>query len=141
MPEMDGIECMKALRDSGNETTIILMGTNLPPESILRCAECGVVDFLGKPLEPSRLREAVKRVLGHDESGFTKMLGAARKMDWEGAMPFLPELEPTERAMWEVYLELAAGKQKPGESEVCKGGVCPLGDFEKEPCCERLANC
>ena len=130
MPQMDGIECMELLRSSDDKTTIILMGANLPPESIVRCAACGVVDFLGKPLVPTRLRDAVNRALGYDESSFSKMVAAAREKDWEGALSYLPDLEPSKRKVWEVFLDLALGRQQPGESDVCKGGVCSLGAFE-----------
>ncbi|MBD5779274.1 response regulator [Pelagicoccus sp. NFK12] len=65
MPGMDGIECAKRLREeNGDATPPILAVTAKTSDSDREVArEAGMSDFLTKPLERRKLREAIEKVL------------------------------------------------------------------------------
>ncbi len=63
MPEMDGIDVLKAVRASGNPIPIILCSAGFTLKSALEAIRNGVVDFLLKPLRPVEIRNAVQSLL------------------------------------------------------------------------------
>ncbi len=63
MPEMDGVELAKALRDhekssrlGSNKTEIIAVTANVSPETKLRCKQAGMNGFLEKPVDQDRIK-------------------------------------------------------------------------------------
>jgi PAS domain S-box-containing protein len=65
MPVMDGLTAtrrIRALSSPGAATTpIIAMTANVLPDQIARCAEAGMDDHLGKPMNPGALLTAIAR--------------------------------------------------------------------------------
>ncbi|MDP3852338.1 ATP-binding protein [Phenylobacterium sp.] len=63
MPVMDGLTATQAIRAlplaRARSTPIIAMTANVLPEQIARCHEAGMDDHLGKPIEPTKLLEAL----------------------------------------------------------------------------------
>ena len=59
MPEMSGLECVKALRDAGLQAPMKVMMVTTEADSafICRALEYGADEFLMKPFTPESLRE------------------------------------------------------------------------------------
>jgi signal transduction histidine kinase/CheY-like chemotaxis protein len=51
MPEMDGFEATRIIRELGGETPIVALTANVFQEDIERCLEAGMNDHIGKPLD------------------------------------------------------------------------------------------
>jgi len=68
MPGMDGLTAtrrIRAMTDApGSRTPIIAMTANVLPEQVANCIAAGMDDHLGKPINPSRLLEAIARWSG-----------------------------------------------------------------------------
>jgi DNA-binding NarL/FixJ family response regulator len=62
MPGLDGFALVRALRDRGDTTPVVLLTTFDDPELPLRAAEAGAQGFLLKDASPEDLFEAVTRV-------------------------------------------------------------------------------
>jgi CheY-like chemotaxis protein len=65
MPVMDGLETLRTLRDSPEYASLpVVMLTGERDEAIIReILELGVLEYLGKPLNMSRLNDRVRRIL------------------------------------------------------------------------------
>jgi CheY-like chemotaxis protein len=65
MPVMDGLETLRTLRDSPEFATLpVVMLTGERDEAVIReILELGVLEYLAKPLNMSRLNERVRRIL------------------------------------------------------------------------------
>ncbi len=65
MPVMDGLTATRRIRAlpmaAAAETPIVAMTANVLPEQIARCAEAGMDDHLGKPMNPAELLGAIAR--------------------------------------------------------------------------------
>lgn len=69
MPEMDGLAATKAIRESGKSTLpIIALTAAVRQEDRVKCREAGLDDFLGKPIDPDRLKEKLTRWMGECHS-------------------------------------------------------------------------
>jgi CheY-like chemotaxis protein len=65
MPEMDGIETIRFLRDKGySQTPIIALTAAALPGGRERCLEAGANDYFSKPVDIARLVQAIKDLLG-----------------------------------------------------------------------------
>ena len=63
MPEMDGLEATRRLRDAGCQIPIIALTANAFAEDRQRCLAAGMNDFLSKPLDPPHLYAVLRRHL------------------------------------------------------------------------------
>ena len=64
MPVMDGFVATGAIREregASSRIPILAMTANVMPGDRERCLAAGMDDFLGKPISPSELSEAVDR--------------------------------------------------------------------------------
>ena len=62
MPEMNGIECARAIRQAGFDLPIVAV-TALPPETArIDCADAGMCDFLAKPVGLTALMRTLREV-------------------------------------------------------------------------------
>lgn len=67
MPDMDGLECTRRIRDSekrmGKHIPIIAMTANAGDEDRQRCLECGMDDYMSKPFNVQQFGSVVSRWL------------------------------------------------------------------------------
>jgi CheY-like chemotaxis protein len=68
MPEMDGYEAAKLIRESeknsGRHIPIIALTANATEDDRIKCLECGMDDFLPKPVRGEKFYSCVLRYLG-----------------------------------------------------------------------------
>lgn len=67
MPDMNGYEASKIIRDGGDETPIIALTANNRKEVREECFACGMDDFIGKPIDFEELTQKVKHWLGEED--------------------------------------------------------------------------
>ncbi len=65
MPEMDGIEATKAIREqeksTGKHIPIVALTADDTEEDRKRCSDAGMDDFLTKPINPTQLKGVIAR--------------------------------------------------------------------------------
>ena len=57
MPELSGIDVLKAVRAADPECQVILMTGNATVETAIEAVKAGALDYLAKPLDFDRLRK------------------------------------------------------------------------------------
>ena len=62
MPEMDGLEVTRTLRESGHDCRILILSMHDNPEYVLEALRAGADGYLLKDAGPAELREAVQAV-------------------------------------------------------------------------------
>lgn len=65
MPEMDGPETLKALRDQGSVPggmAVAFMTAKVHPEELARYRELGVADVIPKPFDPMTLADDIRAI-------------------------------------------------------------------------------
>jgi CheY-like chemotaxis protein len=63
MPEMDGIEATRKIRESGNKVPIVALTANVMQKHRELFEEAGCNDFLGKPIDNQALKQAISHYL------------------------------------------------------------------------------
>lgn len=63
MPELDGLEALKRLRQTNPEAKVVMCSAMGQQAMVLEAIQNGAIDFLVKPFEPSRVLESVKKAL------------------------------------------------------------------------------
>ena len=66
MPEMNGLEAVKALRAAGNKTPIIMVTTEGEKKHVIEVLLAGANDYLLKPFTPDELAAKVKKHVQFD---------------------------------------------------------------------------
>ncbi len=64
MPEMDGIEALKRIRELDNTSNIIMCSAMGQQAMVIDAIKAGAKDFIVKPFDKDRVLEAVKKVVG-----------------------------------------------------------------------------
>jgi len=64
MPEMGGIEAVKKIMEADPAARILMCSAMGQQALVLEAIQAGAKDFVVKPFQPSRVLEAVQRVLG-----------------------------------------------------------------------------
>jgi DNA-binding NarL/FixJ family response regulator len=112
MPEMNGLEVARALREEENEAAILILSMFDDPEYVLQAVRAGADGYLLKDAGPAELREAVRTV--HEGREYlservTHQLSVAlrQELEQEQRRSRLDLLTPRER---EVLVEVAAGR-------------------------------
>ena len=67
MPEMDGLEATRRLRDSGHKIPIIALSAAVLEEEREACKKAGMNGFLAKPLKKAALKSTLSTWLGFDD--------------------------------------------------------------------------
>lgn len=63
MPEMDGIEAVKAIRSMDSSASIIMCSAMGQQSMVMDAIQAGAKDFIVKPFQQDRLLQAIERVL------------------------------------------------------------------------------
>ena len=64
MPEMDGIQALKAIKAADPGASIIMCSAMGQQAMVIESIQSGAKDFIVKPFQADRVIEAVKKVLG-----------------------------------------------------------------------------
>ncbi len=65
MPDMDGIEVLKQVRDRFPEMKVIIMTGYQSVENALKSVQLGAFDYIEKPFSPDALISSVSKALGN----------------------------------------------------------------------------
>jgi len=63
MPEMDGIEALRAIRGINPAARVLMVSAMGQQKMMVDALECGALDFLVKPFQPTKVLETVKKCL------------------------------------------------------------------------------
>lgn len=63
MPNMLGIDAVKAIRDSGNKTPILMVTTEGEKSNVVRAIQTGANNYLVKPFNAEDLRSRVEQMM------------------------------------------------------------------------------
>ena len=64
MPEMDGIQALKAIKGNDASATVIMCSAMGQQAMVIEAIQAGAKDFIVKPFQAERVIEAVKKVVG-----------------------------------------------------------------------------
>lgn len=64
MPEMDGIQALKKIKEADAGATVIMCSAMGQQAMVIEAIQSGAKDFIVKPFQADRVVEAVKKVLG-----------------------------------------------------------------------------
>jgi len=64
MPEMDGIQALKKIKEGDGNAKVIMCSAMGQQTMVIEAIQSGAKDFIVKPFQPERILEAVQKVLG-----------------------------------------------------------------------------
>ena len=64
MPEMDGIQALKKIKEKDSAACVIMCSAMGQQAMVIESIQAGAKDFIVKPFQPDRVLEAVKKVVG-----------------------------------------------------------------------------
>ena len=64
MPEMDGIQALKKIKEADSKATVIMCSAMGQQAMVIESIQAGARDFIVKPFQADRVLEAVKKVIG-----------------------------------------------------------------------------
>ena len=64
MPEMDGIQALKAIKAADPSATVIMCSAMGQQALVIESIQSGAKDFIVKPFQQDRVLEAVRKVVG-----------------------------------------------------------------------------
>ena len=64
MPEMDGIQALKKIKEQDPSATVIMCSAMGQQAMVIESIQAGAKDFIVKPFQADRVIEAVKKVVG-----------------------------------------------------------------------------
>jgi len=64
MPEMDGIQALKEIRQIDSNAKVIMCSAMGQQSMVIDAIQSGAKDFIVKPFQADRVLEAIKKVLG-----------------------------------------------------------------------------
>lgn len=62
MPEMNGIEAVKVIKQMDNSAKVIMCSAMGQQSMVIDAIQAGASDFIVKPLQPDRVLDALKRI-------------------------------------------------------------------------------
>ena len=63
MPEMDGYELAKKIKENGQTAPVIFLTANATKEYVKRAADAGAVDYIVKPIDSKQVLAKIKKYL------------------------------------------------------------------------------
>jgi len=63
MPEMDGIEALEKIKENDPDATVIMCSAMGQQSMVIKAIELGAKDFIVKPFDKGKIKEAVSKVL------------------------------------------------------------------------------
>ena len=64
MPEMDGIQALKKIKEADPSATVIMCSAMGQQAMVIESIQSGAIDFIVKPFQADRVLEAVRKVVG-----------------------------------------------------------------------------
>ena len=64
MPNMDGLEALKAIRGADANANVVMCSAMGQEAMVVEAIKLGALDFIVKPFKPERIIQAVTKVLG-----------------------------------------------------------------------------
>ena len=64
MPEMDGIQALKKIKEEDGAANVIMCSAMGQQAMVIEAIQSGAKDFIVKPFQADRVLEAVKKVIG-----------------------------------------------------------------------------
>lgn len=64
MPEMDGLQALKKIKEDDPKATVIMCSAMGQQAMVIESIQSGAKDFIVKPFQADRVLEAVKKALG-----------------------------------------------------------------------------
>ena len=64
MPEMDGIQALKAIKGADANATVIMCSAMGQQAMVIEAIQSGAKDFIVKPFQADRVLEALQKVIG-----------------------------------------------------------------------------
>lgn len=64
MPEMDGIQALKKIKEADADAKVIMCSAMGQQAMVIESIQSGAKDFIVKPFQADRVLEAVKKVIG-----------------------------------------------------------------------------
>ena len=64
MPEMDGIQALKKIKEGDSDAMVIMCSAMGQQAMVIEAIQGGAKDFIVKPFQAERVLEAVKKVVG-----------------------------------------------------------------------------
>ena len=64
MPEMDGIQALKKIKENDSSASVIMCSAMGQQAMVIESIQSGAKDFIVKPFQADRVIEAVKKVVG-----------------------------------------------------------------------------
>lgn len=106
MPGLTGLDVLKAIRQRGDLTHVVICSAHISERAVLYAVRHGVVDFLAKPISLSHLREFVTNILEQQEeaqSKAEKAFNCARMLDFDAAARLLEATKEKELSSMVCY--------------------------------------
>lgn len=63
MPELDGIQALRAIREGDPDARVLMVSAMGQQKMIVEALEAGALDFLVKPFQPTKVLETVRKCL------------------------------------------------------------------------------
>ena len=64
MPEMDGIQALKKIREADSNAVVVMCSAMGQQAMVIEAIQSGAKDFIVKPFQADRVLEAVKKAIG-----------------------------------------------------------------------------
>jgi len=64
MPEMSGIEALKAIREFDNQAKVLMISAMGQERLVLEAVASGAKSFIVKPFKDEQIVDAIKKILG-----------------------------------------------------------------------------
>ena len=64
MPEMDGLQALKAIKEADRSAQVIMCSAMGQQAMVIEAIQSGAKDFIVKPFQADRVIEAIKKVIG-----------------------------------------------------------------------------